>query len=318
LTGDMTAQLEGKLQSKLFRQMFLIRRVEERLLELFAEGKLFGTTHTSIGQEANAAAVISQLHDQDIIFSSHRCHGHYLARFGDPVGFLAEVMGRTGGICGGRGGSQHLCRENFYSNGIQGGYLPVAAGMAFAQKVKKTNGIVTALIGDGTMGEGTVYESLNMAALREVPLLIVVENNRYAQTTPIDWNLAGTLIGRAEAFGISCGEIESNDIHELHPRFTGIIDKVRGEKKPHVEIVHTYRLRAHSKGDDFRPAEEIAAWAKKDPLIYAVNGLPGKTKKKIEEEISALVASAEKKVAAMPFANLTGKKTARAAEECVS
>jgi TPP-dependent pyruvate/acetoin dehydrogenase alpha subunit len=129
-----------------YYQMVLIRKFEERMLDLFSKGELFGTTHAYIGQEAGAVAVMNNLAKQDIVFSNHRCHGHYLARTGDVEGLMAELMGKEGGICGGRGGSQHLCKDNFYTNGVQGSIVPVAAGMAYAEKIKKTDAI-TALSG---------------------------------------------------------------------------------------------------------------------------------------------------------------------------
>jgi len=283
--------------------MYLIRKFENRLLELFSEGKLFGTTHTYVGQEAIAVSVIFNLESSDIVFSNHRCHGHYLAKENDPEGLLAEIMGREGGVCGGRGGSQHLHKNNFYSNGIQGGYLPNALGMAFAEKYKKTGNIVVAFIGDGTLGEGAVYETLNLASLWKVPLLIVIENNRYAQTTPIEYNLAGSIIDRISAFDIKVGEVESNDISVLYPRFKKITTEVRDNSLPYVEIVHTYRLNAHSKGDDFRPKEEIQLWRKKDPLEIAskfvVNDII-----KLENEVDKRLEQVEARVSNMPFASL--------------
>src|SRR4051812_7942865 len=123
-------------ESRFQEQAFVIRAVEQRLLKLFGEGKLFGTVHTCIGQEWCGVAVAAALEDGDLIFSNHRGHGHYLARTGDVDGLIAEVMGRRSGMCGGRGGSQHICSKGFYSNGIQGGITPVAAGLAFAQKLR--------------------------------------------------------------------------------------------------------------------------------------------------------------------------------------
>ena len=269
---------------ELYRKSYLIRQFESRLLELFSQGKLFGTTHTYVGQEAVAVSAISQLSDSDIVFSNHRCHGHYLAKEDDPKGLLSEIMGKEGGVCAGRGGSQHLCKNNFFSNGIQGGYLPNALGMAFAEKYRGTENIVVAFIGDGTLGEGTVYETLNLASLWKVPLLIVIENNRYAQTTPIEQNLAGSIAGRVKAFGIEYGEIESNNISELYPRFEKIIKKIRLIKEPHVEVVNTYRLNAHSKGDDFRDQKEIDMWKDRDPLIYIKELLKNKEIQDIEKD----------------------------------
>ena len=140
---------------------------------------------------------------RDIVVSNHRCHGHYLAWTDDPDGLLAEVMGKATGVCGGLGGSQHLVRQGFFSNGIQGGIVPVAAGLAFAQKLAGDGGIVAVCIGDGTLGEGVVYETFNMAAKWRLPLLVVLENNLYAQSTSQSETLAGDICARAAAFGIA-------------------------------------------------------------------------------------------------------------------
>lgn len=294
--------LDQTLIELLYRQMFLIRFFENRLLELFSTGLLHGTTHTYAGQEAIAVSVINQLRPEDIIFSNHRCHGHYLARENDPHGLLAEIMGREGGICAGRGGSQHIQKGNFYSNGVQGGYMPIAVGTAMAEKMNKSGAIVVAFIGDGTFGEGVVYESLNIAALWKVPLLVVVENNRYAQSTPIALNTAGRLIDRVTAFGISVGETESNDIAILYPRFCEAVDQVRRSGSPHVEIAHTYRLNAHSKGDDHRDQKEIESWMGKDPLSYVAARLDETRKTMIEVEIMEYMQRVEQDVMKRPHA----------------
>jgi TPP-dependent pyruvate/acetoin dehydrogenase alpha subunit len=296
--------MSKNLYKDLYSKMYLIRRFEVRLLELFTEGKLFGTTHTYVGQEAVAVSVIAHLTDSDIVFSNHRCHGHYLAKEDDPEGLLAEIMGRVGGTCAGRGGSQHLCRNNFFSNGIQGGFLPNALGMAFAEKYKNTGNIVVAFIGDGTLGEGAVYETLNMASLWKVPLLIVVENNQYAQTTSVKNNLAGSIVKRAEAFSIDTGEIESNDASVLYSRFDSIINKVRSKGMPHFEVVHTYRLNAHSKGDDFRDKKEIESWKKKDPLSYIKSMIQDDDAVRIEAQINSRLIDIETRVNKMPFSKL--------------
>ncbi len=296
--------MERSLYENLYEKMYTIRKFETRLLELFSQGKLFGTTHTYVGQEANAVSVISHLKSTDIVFSNHRCHGHYLAKEDDPMGLLAEIMGREGGTCGGRGGSQHLCKNNFFSNGIQGGYLPNALGMAFSEKYLGTNNIVVAFIGDGTLGEGTVYETLNLASLWQVPLLIVVEDNQYAQTTPVQDNLSGSMVERAKAFDIDTSEIESNDVSILYPRFGDIINKVRSECKPHMEVIHTYRINAHSKGDDFRDTDEIEIWRKKDPLGY-VRPYIKSSVSDIEKHVDTRLITIEEQVDQLPFASIS-------------
>ena len=136
-----------------YERMFFIRRFEETLLDLFSLGKLVGTTHTYIGQEANAVGLIDHLEPElDTIFSNHRCHGHYLAFTDDAFGLLCEVMGKAPGVCGGKGGSQHLCKGNFYSNGVLGSIVPVATGIGLAEKQKGTGAVSTVFLGDGTLG----------------------------------------------------------------------------------------------------------------------------------------------------------------------
>lgn len=296
--------MESELYLKLYKDTYTIRQFETRLLELFSMGRLFGTTHTYVGQEATAVSVMANLRDTDTVFSNHRCHGHYLAKEDDPFGLLAEVMGRKNGVCDGRGGSQHLCKNNFYSNGIQGGFLPNALGVAFAEKYYKNGNIVVAFIGDGTMGEGVVYETLNLASLWKVPLLIVIENNQYAQTTPIGDNLAGSLLQRAQAFDVSVGEVESNDVSVLYPRFNSLVRSVRSECRPHVEIVNCYRFNAHSKGDDFRDQNEIDFWKEKDPLRYFYNHISMKDREKIEIEVNERLEKIESEVEKLPFSRL--------------
>jgi len=149
----MIVQQEAKVLSDLHTQALLIRRVEQRLLELFAQGKLSGTVHTCIGQEWSGVAVAAALQEGDLLFSNHRCHGHYLAWTNDVEGLVAELMGKQTGMCGGRGGSQHICSQGFFSNGIQGGIAPVAAGLAFAQKRTGMPHITVVCIGDGTLGK---------------------------------------------------------------------------------------------------------------------------------------------------------------------
>ena len=248
-------------------RMELIRTFEERLLELFSEGKLFGTTHTCIGQEVCAFGVLEAIdRERDIVFSSHRCHGHFLM-YGDNVdGLMAEIMGRDTGVCGGRGGSQHLCERNFYSNGIQGGIVPVATGMALAEKLKKSDAVTVCFIGDGTLGQGAVYESLNMASLWDVPIIYVLEHNRYAQSTPTERTTSGDVVARAEAFGIEAHRQQASDPIQLATHMSEIIADVRQRPRPFFQVLDTERLAAHSKGDDDRSVAELDSIRASDPL----------------------------------------------------
>jgi 2-oxoisovalerate dehydrogenase E1 component len=255
------------LEQQPFDRAYLVRTVELELLELFAAGKLAGTTHTCIGQEMAAVSLAAALdRDKDIVVSNHRCHGHYLAWTDDPDGLIAEVMGKATGVCGGLGGSQHLRAEGFMSNGIQGGIVPVAAGLAFANKLSGLDGIVAVCIGDGTLGEGVVYETFNIAAKWELPLLIVLENNRYAQSTSQRETLAGDICARAAAFGIATLHANTWEHEELAARLREATASVRRTRCPMFLRVDTYRLAAHSKGDDDRDPDEIAEFTRRDPL----------------------------------------------------
>jgi TPP-dependent pyruvate/acetoin dehydrogenase alpha subunit len=254
-------------------EMLRIRLFEERALTEFSKGKLFGTTHTCIGQEADCVGVLGALAPQDVVFSNHRGHGHYLARGGSMRALAAELMGRCTGVCGGLGGSQHLHFGNFYSNGIQGGIVPCATGAALAELQKRSGAIVAVFLGDGTLGEGAVYESANIASLWKLPLWFVLEDNGYAQTTPSRLNLAGDMASRFRAFGIVTTELDSCDVSLIRQTAEADAAAVRSGSGPRALILHTYRFSAHSKGDDFRDSDEIARFRKRDPLLLIRNVL---------------------------------------------
>src|SRR4051794_8227291 len=244
---------------RLYRRPRFIRRFEQSLLELFDRGLLNGTTHACIGQEADAVAVTEHLRADDHVFSNHRCHGHFLARTGDALGLMAEIMGKPEGVCGGIGGSQHLCAPGFKSNGIQGGIVPNAAGIALAKKLDGDGGLSLVFIGDGTLGEGAVYETLNLASLWKLPLVIVLEDNEWSQSTPSRVNLAGSMSERFAAFGLPVFEIDSTDVEELDAVAERAIGHARESESPVAIVIHTYRLCHHSKNDDNRPVDEVAA-----------------------------------------------------------
>jgi TPP-dependent pyruvate/acetoin dehydrogenase alpha subunit len=273
-----------------YRSMVQIRRFEEAVLDNFQTGVFFGTTHTYLGQEANAVAVMSCLQEQDIVFSNHRCHGHFLAYGGDPRGLFAELMGKSTGVCGGRGGSQHIHWRNFYSNGVQGGIVPVATGMALAEKIKNSQAVTVVFLGDGTLGEGVIYEALNMAALWQAPILYVIENNRIAQTTPAEKAIAGSILMRFAGFGIPGFEIDTSDVLEIGPAAQQIIDEIRRGSGPRTLLLHTCRFGPHSKGDDTRLINEVETLrSRRDPLIILAAHLDLATRVEIETESAAQI-----------------------------
>lgn len=258
--------IKSNIDHKLIKRVLRIRKVEEKFLQLFSEGKLNGTVHTCVGQELSAAAFAGQLTKKDFIFSNHRCHGHYIAFTGDTRGLIAELLGKASGVSGGIGSSQHLCKNNFYSNGVQGGIVPVAAGYALGNKMKDDGTIGIVFIGDGTLGEGVLYETMNIISKWNIPLLVVCENNYYAQSTPQRINLAGDIVARAEAFGITSFKADTWNADTLMETAREAIDYVRHNIKPAFCLVETYRLNAHSKGDDERDRNEIDEYNRRDFL----------------------------------------------------
>jgi len=275
-----------------YRKMLQIRRFEEQVLELFPRGLFYGTTHTYIGQEANAVGVLHWLEEGDIVVSNHRCHGHFLAYGGSMRALAAELMGRASGICGGRGGSQHLQWRDFYANGILGGTIPMAVGMAYSLKELASKKIVFSFMGDGTLGEGVVYESLNMAALWGLPVLFILENNRYAQSTPVALNLSGNIAPRFEAFGISTETLDSTDVDQIRETCGELAGDVRNGNGPHALIIDTYRFAPHSKGDDVRDPIEIAHYKQNDPLILHGSKINPVEKQAIDSEVNLQVLEA--------------------------
>jgi TPP-dependent pyruvate/acetoin dehydrogenase alpha subunit len=277
----------------LYRTMLRIRRFEETVLKEFSSGHFFGTTHTYLGQEANAVGVLNIIDKDDIVVSNHRSHGHFLAYGGDMRALFAELMGKATGVSGGRGGSQHLHWKNFFSNGVLGGTVPIATGMALAEKIQVRNSIVINFIGDGTLGEGVVYESLNMASLWSVPILYVIENNRIAQTTPVEVNLAGEISSRFSAFGIKTQEIDSSDVLEIRSAAEQIIKEIRKNSPPQALVINTRRFGPHSKGDDTRDEEEIQSIRNiRDPISHQAKRLDNDQIELIEQEVNDEVLSA--------------------------
>ena len=281
----------------------LIRHFEEKLLEFFEQGKINGTTHTCLGQEYIPIALRPLLTLKDFVFSNHRGHGHYLARYGDPHGLLAEIMGRAGAVCSGVGGSQHILRDRYLSTGVQGQSLPVATGMALALKRSSPGNLACAYVGDGTWGEGAVYEALNMAQLWRLPLVVVVENNGIAQSTPTEVQMAGTIEGRCNGFGIRYERVDSIDIndirYQLEPRFLS----VRKFVHPLVIEFQTFRVGPHSKGDDTRP-EEVVEDARRHDWCYEYSLEFPAQFTRCDDEMHAQIDHIAEVVAALPLVNM--------------
>jgi len=286
----------------LYRQLFRIRRFEESVLDAFPTGAFYGTTHTYLGQEANAVGVLAHLNPGDLVFSNHRCHGHFIAYGGNMRALFAELMGKATGVCGGLGGSQHLHWRDFYSNGVLGSTAPVAVGASLAEKAKRSQALTVIFLGDGALGEGVVYESLNLASLWKAPILFVLENNYIAQTTPIELALAGSISARFAAFGIPCRELDSSDVQVTSAAAGEEIHILRTAGGPRALVLNTQRFGPHSKGDDTRDQKTLVEMrTTRDPLAIHGTRLTAKQRAEIESQVNTEVAAALKQAQADPL-----------------
>lgn len=259
----------------LLRGMLLIRRIEERLSVETKAGSLPGGVHLTIGQEAVAVGVCSQLADTDTITSTHRGHGHFLAKGGSPKAMVAEVYGRANGICQGMGGSMHVTdvsKGMLGANGIVGAGLAIAAGAAFAASLKGDGQVAVCFFGDGAANQGVFMECLNITALWKLPMVFVCENNRYAEFSPAATVTAGQLIDRARAFGITCQRIDGNDVLAVAQAAREAIERARRGEGPSYIEADTYRIHGHLESEtsflkgNYRDDAEVEAWRARDPI----------------------------------------------------
>lgn len=258
--------------SPLFRMMLLIRRAEERISRLFADGEIPGFIHLSIGQEAIAAGVCACLGPADTVASTHRGHGHGLAKGMSLHGLFAELMGKPSGLCAGRGGSMHVTDLSvgmLGANGIVGAGLPIAAGSALAHSVRGGDAIAVCFFGDGALGEGVMHETLNLAALWRLPLLLVCENNGWAEFTPGHLSFASSLSAVAGAFGIPTTEVDGDDVLAVHAATAAAVAAIRAGGGPRALDCRTHRVHGHFEGDPqrYRDSANQAAAKAADPLL---------------------------------------------------
>jgi pyruvate dehydrogenase E1 component alpha subunit len=257
----------------LYRQMLLIRRFEERCAQLYVEGKIGGFLHLYIGQEAVGVGAISLLRPDDYIITSYRDHGYALARGSDPRALLAELCGKATGISRGKGGSMHFYdvpRGNFGGDGIVGGHLPVAAGMGYGIRLKGTDQVCLCFFGDGAVNEGAFHEALNVSALWDLPVIYIIENNRYGMGTSLDRaSSVKDLYQRASAYGIPRRDVNGMDLIACRTVFAEAIDRARKTKRPALIEAETYRYRGHSMSDPgkYRTKEEVEEMMKSDPVL---------------------------------------------------
>lgn len=286
----------------LFRIMLTIREAELALARLFADGEVPGFIHLSVGQEAVAAGVCAALGPQDSVASTHRGHGHALARGMALEGFFAEVMAKSTGLCGGRGGSMHVAdlkRGMLGANGIVGAGPPIALGAALAHRTRGTDGVAVAFFGDGALAEGTMHETLNMAAIWRLPLLLVCENNGWAEFSRSDTQVAAKLSAWTAAYGVPHVEVDGNDAPAVAAAAADAVAALRRGEGPRVIEARTHRWRGHYEGDPqrYRDPEEAGRMAEHDPIargraVLIAAGTPAATLDAAEAEARDAVAAA--------------------------
>lgn len=267
---------------RLYRKMALIRAVEERLAKVQGSGELPGPVHLYIGQEAIAAGVCSVLTDDDWIASTHRGHGHFLAKSPDTRLMVAEVFGRVTGVCKGKGGSMHVAdisRGILGANGIVGGGIALAAGAALAEQIAATRNVGVVFFGDGAANQGVLFETMNIAALWKLPLIFVCENNGFSEFSPTSTVTAGDIWRRAEPFGLPTQFVDGNDAEAVVAATVQAVERARAGQGASFIEARTYRFRGHVEGEmtflskKYREEEEIKERQLQDPLMRMRNQL---------------------------------------------
>ena len=277
---------------KIYSYMLKIRRFEERAAQLYGMGHIGGFCHLYIGQEAVVVGVLMTINKNDSVVTTYRDHGHMIARGLDPKRIMAELTGREDGYSGGKGGSMHMFSKenNFYGgHGIVGAQVPIGTGIAFTHKYKKEKNICRTYIGDGAMNNGQVFEAFNLASLWKLPVLYIIENNKYGMGTSVDRAAAGSdLYKRGEAFGIPGEKVDGMNVFKVIEAADKAGKYVRDGNGPYIIEVQTYRYRGHSMSDPakYRTKEELENYKESDPIEIVKSEILKKkfaTEKEIEK-----------------------------------
>jgi pyruvate dehydrogenase E1 component alpha subunit len=308
---------------ELLQQMRLIRAFEWKADQLYAEGKVHGTMHLSIGQEATAVGAIAALGPNDYIFSTHRGHGHCLAKGADVKLMMAEFRGKETGYCRGRGGSMHIADlegGNLGANGVVGGGLAMACGAALAQKMQNTGKVVLCFFGDGASNQGIFHEALNLAAIWELPVVYFCENNQYGMSMHVTRSVAIDRISdRSAAYGIPGQTVDGNDLLQVYEATREAVARARSGEGPTLLEGITYRWKGHSKSDAnrYRTKEEIEEWKARDPVTRFEKLLVGEGIL-TPERISEIEAQAQQEIdSAVEFADGCPEPSLQTIEEGV-
>ncbi len=270
----MMLEIDREEWLHMYEQMFKIRTFEEHVNELYQAAKMPGLAHLYIGEEAIAVGVCEALNRNDYITSTHRGHGHCLAKGATVDRMFCELLGKEPGYCHGKGGSMHIADQdtgNLGANAIVGGSAGIATGAAFSSKTLGTHQVAVCFFGEGALGQGVLYETMNMAQLWKLPVVYVCENNLYNEYTHHSESTAGSMRARAEAFGILTVEVDGQNVREVHEIARQLVERARRDEGPAFMLCHTYRYLGHHVGDInrsyYRSKEEETEWkTNRDPL----------------------------------------------------
>jgi len=285
----------------LYRTVRLIRRFEERAMELAKTGDIVSGMHPCIGQEAVAAGCCAALAESDVLLSTHRGHGHFLAKGSDPGVLLAEMLGRADGMAHGRGGSFHPSdfSANIYNaTGTVGHSVGIAAGIAWSLARAGTGQVVLCFFGDGAVSQGALLEGMNLASMWQLPVVYICENNQYATTLPASYAIAGSITGRGEAFGIPSETVDGQDVATVLEVTSRAVQRARTGSGPSLLVMDTYRYFGHHTFEfkvrlNYRPDGELEQWLQRDPLTIAADRVTPADRATIDAEVEQLLDRAE-------------------------
>jgi pyruvate dehydrogenase E1 component alpha subunit len=300
-TETRTGALSAEQLREALRLMLLIRTFDERALALYRAGEMRGTTHPYIGMEAVGVGVMLALRAEDWVSSTHRGHGHTIAKGGDPKKMMAELLGRATGYSGGKGGSMHIAdmdKHMLGANGIVGGGMGLATGAALTAKLQNTGAVAICFFGDGALEQGILHETTNLAAIWKLPVVFVCENNQYAMSARSDWSVAGgNPAARAAGYGIPGDTVDGMDLFAVHTRASELVERARRGEGPAYLVCNTYRYHGHHAGDplNYREREEVERWRRQDPIervkraIVEQGVMSGEEIAQLEQQIEAQV-----------------------------
>ena len=314
-TETLVRELDRELALRMYEQMRKIRTFEEHVDDLYRSRKMPGLAHLYIGEEAVAVGVCAALHQDDYITSTHRGHGHCLAKGADVDRMFCELLGKEAGYCRGKGGSMHIADHvngNLGANAIVAGSAGIATGAAFSAKARGSGQVAVCFFGEGALGQGVLYEVMNLAALWKLPVVYLCENNLYNEYTHFSETTAGEIAARAAAFGIPVEEVDGQDVRAVHAAAAHAVVRARAGEGPAFLVCHTYRFRGHHVGDVdrtyYRSKEEEERWRnERDPITLQAawlveRGLADAAElERIGGEVEEEVATAVQRAVDAPF-----------------